>query len=156
MASYYHATVEEFLAETNEHVLARLTTGAANRGYTSQYSDQILSWERDLGSLRATLERCASLSSEARTWGLILEFFIPKRDLRIDIVLLIRQEIVIVEAKTGLAGGQASRQIEEYALLLHYFHKGSNQRDAPVGPRPAAAAPSGLRPCCPPACGAPR
>ena len=40
MASFYRASVEEFLAQTLEHVLATLGIAYANRGYTSQYSDQ--------------------------------------------------------------------------------------------------------------------
>ncbi|MGA9964720.1 MAG: DNA/RNA helicase domain-containing protein [Terriglobales bacterium] len=48
--------------------------------------------------------------------------------MRIDIVLLIRDVIVVLEAKTGNAASQAKRQIEEYALLLHYFHQASAGR----------------------------
>jgi hypothetical protein len=89
MASFYQATVAEFLVQTDEHVLARLTTGYANRGYTSQYSDQTLTWERDLRSLRTTLKQCVEVSTGALSWGLILEFSIPKKELRIDILALI-------------------------------------------------------------------
>src|ERR1700676_1643833 len=112
MASFYHSTVEEFLAQTNEHLLAHLAMAAANRGYPTQSPGQILTWCGDVGSLRATLEQCVVSSSHAVQWGLILEFFIPKRDLRIDAVLLVRGEIVILEAKTGLADAQADQQIE--------------------------------------------
>ncbi|MGA8086630.1 MAG: DNA/RNA helicase domain-containing protein [Terracidiphilus sp.] len=48
--------------------------------------------------------------------------------MRIDLVLLIRNTVVLIEAKSGTAASQAKRQIEEYALLLHYFHKGSSDR----------------------------
>jgi len=48
--------------------------------------------------------------------------------MRIDAVLLIRETVAIIEAKTGTAASQAKRQIEEYALLLHYFHKGSAEK----------------------------
>jgi hypothetical protein len=48
--------------------------------------------------------------------------------MRIDAVLLINGEVVILEAKTGAAFLQARRQLEEYALLLHYFHKASADR----------------------------
>jgi hypothetical protein len=48
--------------------------------------------------------------------------------MRIDAVVLIRETVVIIEAKTGAAVFQAKRQIEEYALLLHYFHKVSAER----------------------------
>jgi len=36
--------VQEFLTEEAEHVLARLAVGYADRGYTTQYSDQTLTW----------------------------------------------------------------------------------------------------------------
>ena len=88
MASFYRATVEEFLAQTNEQLLARLATGYANRGYTAQYTDQTLTWERDLESLRATLAKCVSGSPYALSWGLLLEFSIPRKERRIDVVLL--------------------------------------------------------------------
>lgn len=48
--------------------------------------------------------------------------------MRIDVVLLVGPTIVILEAKTTEAAAGAKRQVEEYALLLHYFHKASNQR----------------------------
>ncbi len=128
MASFYRASVAEFLAQNEEHVLARLGVAYANRGYTSQYSDQTLTWERDISSLRRSLEQCVIKSDSARSWGLLLEFSIPRKEMRIDIVLLIRDVIVVLEAKTGNAALQAKRQIEEYALLLHYFHKASTER----------------------------
>jgi hypothetical protein len=120
--------VQEFLGQTQEYMLARLTTGYANRGYTSQYSDQTLTWERDLALFREMLNRCVAVSETAQNWGLLFEFSIPRKELRIDAVLLIRDVIVILEAKTGDGALLAKRQIEEYALLLHYFHKGSADR----------------------------
>src|SRR5271165_40407 len=128
MASFYRATVEDFLAQSDDQVLARLSVAYANRGYTSQYSDQTLTWERDIYSLRQSLRECVVRSDSANSWGLLLEFSIPRKEMRIDVVLLIRDVIVVLEAKAGHAAAQAKRQIEEYALLLHYFHKGSTDR----------------------------
>ena len=125
MASFYRATVQEFLRQNEEHLLARLGIAYANRGYTSQYAAQTLTWKHDLGLLRETLEECVAKSTSANSWGLLLEFSIPRKELRIDFVLLIRNLIVVLEAKSGVAAPQAKRQIEEYALLLHYFHKAS-------------------------------
>lgn len=141
MASFYRATVGDFLTRSNGEVLARLGVAYANRGYTSQYSDQTLTWERDLQSVRLSLERCVAQSDAARSWGLLLEFSIPRKELRIDFVLLVRDVIVILEAKARYAASQARRQIEEYALLLHYFHKGSDERRIVpiiVSPEPVA------------------
>src|SRR5271157_3722137 len=65
-------------------------------------------------------------SNSAMLWGLLLEFSIPRKELRIDIVLLVRSLVVVIEAKSGSAGSDAKRQIEEYAMLLHYFHKATS------------------------------
>jgi hypothetical protein len=140
MASFYQGTVAEFLAQTDEHVLALLSVAYANRGFTSQYSDQTLTWARDISALRDTLKRCLDDLDSAKFWGLLLEFSIPRKELRIDAVLLVGDVIIILEAKSGDAVSQAKRQIEEYALLLHYFHKGStDRRIVPVIVTPEAA-----------------
>jgi lipocalin len=47
MASFYRSTVQEFLGQDEEQILARLGIAYANRGYTSQYTDQTLTWQRD-------------------------------------------------------------------------------------------------------------
>lgn len=74
--------------------------------------------------------------------GILLEFSIPRKEVRIDAVLLIGGRIVILEAKSGSAFFQAKKQIEEYALLLHYFHKASaNQMIVPIIVSPEACQP---------------
>lgn len=150
MACFYRASVGEFLAQNQEQVLARLEIAYANRGYTSQYSAQILTWERDIRSLWRSLEQCVTHSDSAKSWGLLLEFSIPRKEMRIDVILLIREVVVVLEAKTGNAASQAKRQIEEYALLLHYFHKAStDHRIVPIIVSPEAIKPdlSALNQC---------
>ncbi len=128
MTSFYRATVAEFLAESREVVLSRLNLAHANRGYNTLFSDQTLTWERDLDSLQNALTRCVDNSNSAAKWGLLLEFSIPCKELRIDAIILIKETIVVLEAKATHASSQAKKQIEEYALLLHYFHKSSDQQ----------------------------
>lgn len=128
MASFYSGSVREFLADGVETVLARLALGYANRGYATQYSDQTLTWEKDLLLLRQSLEECVARQQSAKNWGLLLEFSIPRKELRIDVVLLIADIVVLIEAKTTTASSEAKRQVEEYALLLHYFHKATCAR----------------------------
>jgi hypothetical protein len=128
MACFYCGSVQEFLAEEVEAVLARLAVAYASRGYTRQYAAQTLTWQRDLQHLRRSLEECVARSNSAMLWGLLLEFSIPRKELRIDIVLLIRSLVVVIEAKSGSAFSEATRQIEEYAMLLHYFHKATADR----------------------------
>ncbi len=140
MTSFYKSSVAEFLAQSDERVLHRLATAYARQGYTSLFSDQTLTWERDIVLLRKSLAQCTAESESANGWGLLLEFSIPMRVVRIDVVLLIREVIVVLEAKTTLAASQAKRQVEEYALLLHYFHQASADcRIVPVIVSPEAA-----------------
>jgi hypothetical protein len=139
MACFYRETVAQFLAHSQEHVLARLAATYAARGYTSLFSDQMLTWERDMGSLRESLAECVAKSESAGAWGLLLEFNVPRKEQRIDVVLLVRDSIVILEGKTGQVASQARRQVEEYALLLHYFHKASaDSRIVPIIVSPEA------------------
>jgi hypothetical protein len=126
MASFYCGSVQEFLSEKSEQILARLAVGYANRGYTTQYADQTLTWQRDLQHLRESLEDCVARAASAKSWGLLLEFSIPRKELRADIILLVGSSAVVIEAKTGSIASDAKRQVEEYGLLLHYFHKASS------------------------------
>ena len=128
MASFFRSNVAEFLGLSPSELLAQLSIAYAKRGYTSQYSDQTLTWEHDLRSLRTSLSECVEANSAAEGWQILLEFSIPRKEKRIDIVLLIGDQIVIIEAKSRSEFLQAKRQIEEYALLLHFFHKASDQR----------------------------
>ncbi|UWZ86373.1 DUF2075 domain-containing protein [Occallatibacter riparius] len=125
MPSFHRSTLGEFLSLSDEQILARLSIGYARRGYTSQYTDQTLTWKSDIGSLRSALQHCVEEHPDATNWGILFEYSIPRKELRIDIVLLIANNIVVLEAKSGSAFTEARRQIEEYALLLHYFHKAS-------------------------------
>lgn len=128
MSSFYRMSVRQFLAKTKEEILSHLAISYAKRGYTSQYSDQTLTWERDVALLQQALTDCVLKSDSAKTWGVLLEFSIPRKELRIDAVLLVGEVIVALEAKAGKPMLQAKRQAEEYALLLHYFHKASSDR----------------------------
>jgi hypothetical protein len=143
MASFFRSKVAEFLALPHSELLAQFEIAYAKRGYTRQYSDQTLTWERDLHSLRTSLSTCMNADSRANEWGILLEFSIPRKELRIDVVLLINDQIVIIEAKSGSEFLQAKRQIEEYALLLHYFHKASSDhRIIPIVVSPEAHEPN--------------
>ena len=143
MPAFYRSTVRDLLSVSAEELLSRLTLAYANSGFTRQYSEQTLTWERDLESLRTTLGQCVRQLPSALDWGVLIEYSIPRKESRIDAVLLIGGRIVILEAKSGSVFLQAKRQVEEYALLLHYFHKGSAQRHiVPIIVSPSAEEPS--------------
>src|SRR6202008_3605773 len=56
--------------------------------------------------------------------------------------LLVGETVVVLEAKSGNALLPARRQVEGYALLLHYFHKPSaEKRIVPIIVSPEATPP---------------
>jgi hypothetical protein len=128
MASYLHTSVAGFLALGDTEVLATLTLGYANAGFAQMRTDTPLTWWDDLASLRGALDRLRAEIPDSDEWRILLEFSVPRKERRIDVVLLTGTAILLLECKRGPADQDAVRQVEEYALLLHYFHKPSDQR----------------------------
>lgn len=71
MASFYLSNVERFLHQSSEILLAKLATSYAGGGYTSQYTEQTLTWQRDLEHLQELLKRCVDHCERANRWGVI-------------------------------------------------------------------------------------
>jgi hypothetical protein len=128
MASYFRASVPEFLETSDSEVLATLTLAYSNSGFSQMKSAQPLTWWDDIADLRGSLTELSSQYPPSRQWQVILEFSIPRKERRLDVVLLTGKEIILLECKRGPSSSEATRQVEEYALLLHYFHKPSHQQ----------------------------
>jgi hypothetical protein len=128
MASYFRATLRDFLDTSDTEVLAKLTLAYANSGFSRMHTDQPLTWWDDLVELRQALNALTMANPASNDWQILLEFSIPRKERRLDIVLLTGAEIILLECKRGPATTEALRQVEEYALLLHYFHKPSHQQ----------------------------
>jgi hypothetical protein len=128
MPAFYRATVPDFLAAFESELTGRLSTAYARSGFTNQKSAQTLTWAEDMLRLRVTLAEVLAQVSAVGQWSILLEFAIPRKEKRIDVVLLAGARIVLLELKHGAAGLEAVRQVEEYALLLHFFHQPSHSR----------------------------
>ncbi len=124
MASYFRTSIAGFMAVSDSEVLAQLTLGYARSGFARMHTDLPLTWWDDLAALRRVLETVGA----EREWQVLLEFSVPRKERRLDVVLLTGSAIILLECKRGAANHDAVRQVEEYALLLHYFHQPSDQR----------------------------
>ncbi len=109
-------------------MLATLTLRYSEAGFRAMSTDTPLTWWNDIERLQDALSCLCERREDALRWGLLLEFTVPRKLNRLDIVLLAGEQIVLLECKTGLAAGDARRQVETYALLLHYFHASSANR----------------------------
>lgn len=129
MGAFFAATVGEFLKRDSAAILGELNLRSRSAISTVRVST-IVSWERTISVLKATLLRITAAIPTASDWGLLLEYDIPRRDRRIDCVLLAGRLILLLEFKTGESGAilAAKRQAEHYALDLRDFHRESRDR----------------------------
>jgi hypothetical protein len=129
-AAFYAATVEAFLAASDEEAYAPL---AAPHGYTLA-PEQLSAWRLQLPVLRTAL---ADLPGRAFTnpapW-IHLEFDIPRLGRRVDAVLVTDTAVVPIEFKVGAKKFQQIdyEQAWDYGLDLKNFHAPSHA--APIFP----------------------
>jgi hypothetical protein len=107
--------------------LGQLSSGAAGAGFSRQFVDQTTAWQLELELLEHAVQDLLHRARASRDWVLLLEYTIPRRQRRIDAVLLTPQLICVLEFKIGAtAFKRADRwQVEDYVLDLRDFHGGS-------------------------------
>jgi Uncharacterized conserved protein (DUF2075) len=129
MSAFYKDTVANFL-QCETSALVGVLNLEARHSVSQVRLATTISWERTIGTLKSALGVAANTNPIVRRWGLLLEFEIPRRDRRIDAVLLAGETIVVLEFKTGdhVSETEACRQAEHYALELRDFHRESRDR----------------------------
>jgi hypothetical protein len=115
-------------------VIGELSDGNARFGFPQIEREQSDAWREEVAALQQQLSQLCSEMPAASNWGLLLEFPIPRRQQRIDAVLLAGELVFVLEFKSGRGGDSwsAIRQVEDYALDLAYFHAPS--RDCTILP----------------------
>lgn len=111
-------------------VMGILHNGSTATGFAELKERQTEAWQVQLDALKAAAAELIEWRHEARQWGVLLEYPIPRRQKRVDAVLLAGDIILCLEFKTGEQVHQRStaRQVEDYALDLRDFHAQSNGR----------------------------
>lgn len=146
MPAFYRAPLLEFVSASDSTLTGLLSLAYARDGFQNQKSQQTLAWAQDVFRLRETLAEVVARSALAAGWMVLLEFNIPRKMRRIDVVLLAGDEIILLEQKSHAATAEDCLQAEEYALLLHYFHQPSARRKiVPVVVSPASRSQEHLR-----------
>lgn len=118
MPGKYVSTIENFLRSDNLSVLGHLALGVTNHQILRE---QRVSWSHQIELLKTNL---INLPGD---WGIILEYPIPRRSKRIDVILIARDIVFVIEFKDDETGytQDAIYQVEDYALDIRDFHKES-------------------------------
>ncbi len=122
MPAFYRASLLEFISSSDSELTGLLSLAYAREDFVNQKTQQTLAWAHDIFRLRKSMTELLKNRAEAETWTLLLEFNIPRKMRRIDVVILAGDQIILLEQKSHPPTNEDCLQAEEYALLLHYFH----------------------------------
>ena len=127
MLAYYRSSFTEFLGDDPKRILGVIHERSSESGFTDLKERQSKAWRVQIEILQHVISELIQEYPDASCWGVLFEYPIPRRQKRIDVVLLVRGSIFCLEFKTGETNYQksTSRQVEDYALDLRDFHEQS-------------------------------
>jgi hypothetical protein len=130
MPAYYSATVTNFWGTDDSTVLGKLTAGAREDIHRPIEPEQIGAWQLQLQYLKRSCAEFPALLPKVVAPSILIEYPIPRRERRIDTILLLNDLIFVLEFKVGARefSSQDRRQVEDYALDLRDFHAESRHR----------------------------
>jgi hypothetical protein len=135
MPAYYRATVGDFLSDSDnlnkvKSIIGQLTASYADHGFVDQKTKQTKAWLCEIEVLKIAFSELLRNNPDATKWSLLLEYPIPRREKRLDGVILAEDLIFCLEFKTldKKHSALSQRQVEEYALDLRDFHEASKDR----------------------------
>jgi hypothetical protein len=142
MPAFFRAVFAAFVDTPTDTIIGQLTTAMGNTGFAELKQQQIKAWEKQVAVLRETCRSLLANVAGSQSWSLLLEYPIPRRQKRIDALILAADLIFCLEFKTKdkTYTRHAQRQAEDYALDLRDFHDQSRGRViVPVLVAPGAA-----------------
>ncbi|MBN1683788.1 DUF2075 domain-containing protein, partial [Candidatus Bathyarchaeota archaeon] len=129
MPAYYQNTLDGFLKDNPARIINLLSDCYFNDGYFKLLGTQNKSWAKSLPIIHDILSEIYRKNSTATDWGVLLEYPLYRLRKRIDLILVSKTRLFLIELKVGSDEITSSdiRQTEEYALDLRDFHKASHQ-----------------------------
>jgi hypothetical protein len=88
MPAYYRKSLVEFLADDQARILGTLSAASASEGFTNLKQKQTKAWQKQVAVLNLACKSLTRSLPESAKWSLLLEYPIPRRQKRIDAVLL--------------------------------------------------------------------
>lgn len=126
----FDSSLAAFITTGKEHIIGVLATSVAETGIQSQRSRQIQVWEREIELLKSSFKRLLAEDSSVSNWHVILEYDLPRRQKRPDVIILAHDVILVIEFKFGAYSFDAAArwQVEDYAFNIRDFHAESASR----------------------------
>ena len=118
---FYQSDIKSFLAEDTDAIFGKMSR--ADEMDTT--STQKFAWEQEITIMKDVLAPYANEQAQ-----IIFEYTIPRLGKRIDVVVLLRERVFVIEFKAGEEEYNHADvdQVLDYALDLKNFHQGSADR----------------------------
>jgi hypothetical protein len=124
MGAFYSNTIEGFLNDHHNAIIGSLTTQSGFAGFHQLLHTQTLSWDEEIRILKRSLKNAIQQDPLIADFGILLEYPIARREKRIDVVIVARGLIVVIEFKVGQSEylNSDKEQLLDYCLDLRDFH----------------------------------
>lgn len=118
---FYQEDIATFLAEDIDTIFGKM----ARADEMNTADTQKLAWEQEIAIMKDVLQPYANEPGQ-----IIFEYTIPRMGKRIDVVVLLRERIFVIEFKVGETEiyREDINQVMGYALDLKYYHLVSQDR----------------------------
>jgi hypothetical protein len=126
----YQRRLGEFDKTTAATVIGHLVANVAAAGHHELKLAQVPAWQTAIEVMDVVARTLIARHGGAAAWELILEYEIPRRQKRPDVILLADDLIFVIEFKAGATGYAIADQWQalSYALDLYDFHLESHER----------------------------
>jgi hypothetical protein len=127
MPAFFKSDVAHFLETPSEAIVGALSA-ALIKVFSGDHSRQLAAWRAQIEIFRSAMSQVITLGADVASWGVLFEFALLRLQRRLDVVLLARGCVVVLEFKVGASAFQAVdvQQVEDYALDLRDFHEASH------------------------------
>ncbi len=127
-AAGWFGSVTDFLEASAQEVTAALRAAQLRQMLEEPGDGQLRAWRDSTKTLKSALSDLLEHRPEARAWGIVLEYELPReRGRRPDAVLLAPGRIIVMEFKGySIATPEHLDQVESYARDLGAYHGASH------------------------------
>jgi hypothetical protein len=132
--AWWNGPVGLFMLTDTNRIIGDLAARAGVEGLEVT-PEQIDAWRQSCELLRAGLKELIGNDPSANAWHVFFEFTIPRRLTRPDVVLLVKDRVLVIEFKIGSNRFSRKDQFQtcDYGKDLRDFHEGSrNLRVVPL------------------------
>lgn len=129
MGAWSKQRVGDLNNNTEESIVNSLSTASAERNLEPN-KESVQAWRITVDIIRKAADYWMLHCAGAADWTVLFEYEVPRRSKRVDVIVLARDLIMLMEFKVGSDrfDRNAQWQTEQYALDLRDFHKVSRDR----------------------------